>query len=561
MRSKRTIERRLNSSGLGEPILQVLGEDRLLVQIPGVSDPDSAKVLIGETAQLEFKHRTHNVPRPLEFEDGEIVAYRVVEVTPELFAPPEAEEADSGDTEASVSEDSESTEEAATEASDSADTETSDDTAEDDTEEVAAVPAEPGPPGLVLEFNDTGFANFTETINEMRDSLIPAKGAQNLFPDRLAFSLAGADAQEVEVVYQQAILLEDGQVVPLGDPYIREIIGSNKYVISLGEIETIFESSDPLAEAEQQFSAGGKLVFKLIKGKVDEDINLTGDDLARAYAGQHQTSNAPIVNIEFNGEGTRKFAEITTQIAGTNDQIAIFLDDEELIAPVAEQAITGGTAYISGQGFTISRVRDICASVGGWTPADSDNSDIGKGRRRDSRLRLAGKKRARGRGRSHPRLPVHALVLPNAGADRGTRAADLRPDAHRNIQDAAGHAHALRRRRRHPFRGYGSGREHPHIRENEGGDARRTNAPLLDQYRIQPRVVCHSGQQRLDADNLGHSVLVRRHAGRDGGAGLRRNPCHRGDAQHVLGHLREQDALAHRCADRNRSEAAVVRSD
>ena len=73
-----------------------------------------------------------------------------------------------------------------------------------------------------------------------------------------------------------------------------------------------------MAEAEQQFSAGGELVFKLIKGKVDEDINLTGDDLARAYPDQHQTSNAPIVNIEFNGEGTRKFAEITTQIAGTN---------------------------------------------------------------------------------------------------------------------------------------------------------------------------------------------------------------------------------------------------
>ena len=126
---------------------------------------------------------------PLEFEEGEIVAYSVVEVTAELFAPPEAEEADSGDTEASDSEDSESTEEAATEASDSADGETSDNTAGDDTEEDAAVPAEPGPPGLVLEFNDTGFANFTETINEMRDSLIPAEGAQNLFPDRLAFSL------------------------------------------------------------------------------------------------------------------------------------------------------------------------------------------------------------------------------------------------------------------------------------------------------------------------------------------------------------------------------------
>ena len=559
---KRTIERRLNSSGLGEPILQVLGEDRLLVQIPGVSDPDSAKALIGETAQLEFKHRTRNVPRLLEFEEGEIVAYSVVEVTPELFAPPEAEEADSGDAEASDSEDSESTDESDTEASDSADTETSDNTAGDDTEEDAAVPAEPGPPGLVLEFNDTGFANFTETINEMRDSLILAEGAQNLFPDRLAFHLDGAEAQEVEVLYQQAILLEDGQVVPLGgDPNIREIIGRNKYVISLGQIETFFESSDPLAEAEQQFSAGGKLVFKLIKGKVDEDINLTGDDLARAYPGQHQTSNAPIVNIEFNGEGTRKFAEITTQIAGTNDQIAIFLDDEELIAPVAEQAITGGTAFISGQGFTISRVRDIALLLeAGRLPIPITlilEKDVDAILGSDS---LAKSVRAGVVGLIlvflfmllYYRMPgliaalallIYALMLiaifkmlPVTLTLSGVAAAIL-------------------------VRGYGSGRKHPDIRENEGGAAGGPNAALRDQHRVQSRVVGHSGQQRLDADNLGHTVLVRRHAGRDGGAGLRRNPCNRGDAQHVLGHLREQDAVAHRCADRNRSEAAVVRSD
>ena len=192
----------------------------------------------------------------------------------------------------------------------------------------------------------------------MRDSLIAGQGAANIFPDRLAFSLAGAEAQEVEVTYQQAILLEDGQVVPVGgDPYVSEIIGTNKFVIAL---LTAFPDADDLtAEAERQFAPGGELVFKLIKGFVDEDIGLTGDDLARAYPGQHQGSGAPIVNIEFNGEGTRKFAEITTEIAGTNDQIAIFLDDEELIAPVAEQAITGGTAFISGRDFTIDRVRDI----------------------------------------------------------------------------------------------------------------------------------------------------------------------------------------------------------
>ena len=356
---RKTIERRLNSSGLGEPILQVLGEDRLLVQMPGVSDPDSAKALIGETAQLEFKHRTRNVPQPLEFEEGEIVSYSVVEVTPELFAPPEEEgEADTEGSEGEGTDESDTSESGSgdDEETDSEDAAASSGEGDDEAEDTA--PAAPGPPGLVVEFSDTGFAKFSEAVSEMRDSLIAGQGAANIFPDRLAFSLAGAEAQEVEVTYQQAILLEDGQVVPVGgDPYVSEIIGTNKFVIAL---LTAFPDADDLtAEAERQFAPGGELVFKLIKGFVDEDIGLTGDDLARAYPGQHQGSGAPIVNIEFNGEGTRKFAEITTEIAGTNDQIAIFLDDEELIAPVAEQAITGGTAFISGRDFTIDRVRDI----------------------------------------------------------------------------------------------------------------------------------------------------------------------------------------------------------
>ena len=53
----RTIERRINSSGLGEPIIQILGNNRLLIQLPGIRDPGRAKTLIGETARLEFKHR------------------------------------------------------------------------------------------------------------------------------------------------------------------------------------------------------------------------------------------------------------------------------------------------------------------------------------------------------------------------------------------------------------------------------------------------------------------------------------------------------------------------
>ena len=63
---KRSIEKRVNASGLGEPIIQLLGEDRILIQLPGIEDLERAKSLIGETAQLVFRHRSLNTARPLE---------------------------------------------------------------------------------------------------------------------------------------------------------------------------------------------------------------------------------------------------------------------------------------------------------------------------------------------------------------------------------------------------------------------------------------------------------------------------------------------------------------
>ncbi len=83
---KRTIERRVNSSGLGEPIIQLLDSDRLLIQLPGVTDPERAKSLIGETALLEFKHRQLAVPRDIE----EITQDDVLGITVDLLADPDA---------------------------------------------------------------------------------------------------------------------------------------------------------------------------------------------------------------------------------------------------------------------------------------------------------------------------------------------------------------------------------------------------------------------------------------------------------------------------------------
>jgi len=50
-----TLRNRVNELGVAEPIIQRQGEDRIVVQLPGVQDTAEAKRLIGATATLEFR--------------------------------------------------------------------------------------------------------------------------------------------------------------------------------------------------------------------------------------------------------------------------------------------------------------------------------------------------------------------------------------------------------------------------------------------------------------------------------------------------------------------------
>ncbi len=49
------IENRVNAMGVGETLVQRVGQKRLLVEIPNITDTAKAKEFIGQTAQLEFK--------------------------------------------------------------------------------------------------------------------------------------------------------------------------------------------------------------------------------------------------------------------------------------------------------------------------------------------------------------------------------------------------------------------------------------------------------------------------------------------------------------------------
>lgn len=54
-RLRTVLEKRVNQYGLTEPTLQKQGVDRMIVDLPGVEDPQAALRLIGSTALLEFR--------------------------------------------------------------------------------------------------------------------------------------------------------------------------------------------------------------------------------------------------------------------------------------------------------------------------------------------------------------------------------------------------------------------------------------------------------------------------------------------------------------------------
>lgn len=95
------------------------------------------------------------------------------------------------------------------------------------------------------------------------------------------------------------------------------------------------------------------------------DTGLTGRYLETAnleFAGGQggQLSNEPLVSIRFTAEGAKLFADITREHVG--EQLGIFLDGELLSSPVINEAITGGTAVISGS-FTPDEAQALAQNL------------------------------------------------------------------------------------------------------------------------------------------------------------------------------------------------------
>ena len=62
------VENRVNALGVSESVVQSLGHDQILVQLPGVNDPEQAERVLGGTAQLDFREQVQSTEQQLGIE-------------------------------------------------------------------------------------------------------------------------------------------------------------------------------------------------------------------------------------------------------------------------------------------------------------------------------------------------------------------------------------------------------------------------------------------------------------------------------------------------------------
>ena len=132
--------------------------------------------------------------------------------------------------------------------------------------------------------------------------------------------------------------------------------GEKRLIVEIPNISDLNQAKAYLGEtAELDFRAPVK-----VQGDLEAwaPTGLTGKDLTKANVGT-SANGQWVVDLEFNNEGTKKFADLTRKMVG--QQMAIFFNGELQSAPVIREAITGGRAQISGgdSGFVYDEAKKM----------------------------------------------------------------------------------------------------------------------------------------------------------------------------------------------------------
>jgi protein-export membrane protein SecD len=134
----------------------------------------------------------------------------------------------------------------------------------------------------------------------------------------------------------------------------------NDAINEIGQTPTLeFKTENPNA---QQATASGSAI-SLNTADQWVSTGLSGKQLQKATVdfqqGQGLVSQV-VVNLQFDGDGAKLFSQITS--ANVGKPLAVFLDGQLLTAPTVQNAITNGTAVITGN-FTVQQAKDLANSL------------------------------------------------------------------------------------------------------------------------------------------------------------------------------------------------------
>ncbi|HEU0051429.1 MAG TPA: protein translocase subunit SecD [Patescibacteria group bacterium] len=384
---KDVIERRVNTLGVSEPLVQTLksGNDwRVNIELAGVSSTEAIK-LIGETPILEFKEQNTDKAPPLTVDQQKQIAAqnadakkRAEDILNQLKKP--------GTDFAAVA--SQKTEIAAEKAS-GGDVGFILDKPEykDVYDAVKTLPAS----STLLQVLDRPNSYAIAHVNEVKDAgvevaahhiLISYQGAQGDFSS-LTKAQALAKIQELKkeatpANFEQLAAQnsqEPGAVESKGDlgwfkkgdmvPEFEAVVFPQKVGTISDIVETPFgyhliwkTGERPIKDVRVSLIELKKLTAEDLVPKPSEwkATNLTGKDLQSARVEFSQQTNAIEVALQFNAAGAKAFSDITARNVGKT--LAIFLDGQIISAPRVSNQIDGGQAVITGN-FSMDEAKTL----------------------------------------------------------------------------------------------------------------------------------------------------------------------------------------------------------
>ena len=158
-----------------------------------------------------------------------------------------------------------------------------------------------------------------------------------------AVSDDGSEITSDDLKKSEAVIKKRLEAKNIFDYYVRQDVASSRIYVEI-PADITDTTTDPL-KAVEGLDKTAKIEFRDSEG----NVLLAGDDIASAkYSDDAVDATGmptPHVVLNFSSEGSKKFADATEKLVGKT--MSIYLDDDELMAPMVNQKIESSTAIIT----------------------------------------------------------------------------------------------------------------------------------------------------------------------------------------------------------------------